>query len=106
MGIGGGAILIPAYMLFLPMDQHVIQGINLLYFIPTAIFALFIHYKNKLINYKVAFKIIIFGFIGSIIGAYIAIELPSAILKKLFGIFLLFIGLYEILKTSSKIKSV
>lgn len=105
MGIGGGAILIPAYIMFFNIDQHVIQGINLLYFIPTAIVALIIHIKNKYINFKVSFGIIVFGVIGSIIGGYLSISLPSSILRKLFGIFLFFMGIYEIIKKPTKIKT-
>lgn len=102
MGIGGGTILIPAYVLFLNIEQHLIQGINLLYFIPTAIVALIIHYKNNLVDFKVAFAIIIFGLLGSVIGGFIAVSLSSIILKKMFGIFLFLMGLYELFKSKSK----
>ena len=47
MGIGGGTILIPALSLFLNINQHTAQGVNLLFFIPTAIVALFIHKKKR-----------------------------------------------------------
>lgn len=96
MGIGGGTILIPAFILFMSIDQHIIQSVNLIYFIPTAAAALAIHVRNKLIEYKTALSIIIFGVLGAAIGAYAAINLPSSTLKKLFGIFLFFMGIYEI----------
>lgn len=95
MGIGGGAILIPAFIIFLNIDQHIIQSVNLIYFIPTAIIALIIHNKNKFINIKITFDIVIFGLLGSVIGAYLSLSMPSNILKKLFGIFLFFMGIYE-----------
>ena len=47
MGIGGGAILIPALIFFSNLSQHVAQSTNLIFFIPTAISALIIHIKNK-----------------------------------------------------------
>lgn len=96
MGIGGGTILIPAFSFFMLIDQHIIQSVNLIYFIPTAIVALIIHVKNKFIDYKTALNIIIFGVLGSVIGAYAAVNLPSATLKKMFGIFLFFMGIYEV----------
>ena len=99
MGIGGGTILIPAYVLFLNIEQHLIQGINLLYFIPTAIVALIIHFRNKLIDFKIAFGIIIFGLIGSAVGGLISVSIPSFTLKKMFGVFLFLMGLYEFLKS-------
>lgn len=96
MGIGGGTILIPAFILFMRIDQHIIQSVNLIYFVPTAVAALIIHIKNRFIDYKTALSIIIFGALGAVIGAYAAVNLPSSMLKKMFGIFLFFMGLYEI----------
>ena len=102
MGIGGGAILIPSLTLFLGFEQKVAQNINLLYFIPTAIIAIFIHKKNKNIEKKGLLKITLFGIVGAVIGASIAINLKGEILRKIFGWFLLFMGLNEIFKKGVK----
>lgn len=98
MGIGGGVILIPALTLIFGFEQKVAQNINLLYFIPTAIIAIFVHSKNKTIEKRGLFKIIIFGIIGAIFGSIIAINLNGEILRKIFGWFLLIMGISEILK--------
>ncbi|MBR5156207.1 MAG: sulfite exporter TauE/SafE family protein [Clostridia bacterium] len=98
MGIGGGTILIPALSIFLSIDQHTAQGVNLLYFIPTAVVALFVHIKNKAIDYKIAIPIIISGIAGAVGGSYLALVIHAKLLKKLFGGFLFFMGIYEICK--------
>ncbi|MBS5794663.1 MAG: TSUP family transporter [Clostridiales bacterium] len=98
MGIGGGVILIPALTLIFGFEQKIAQNINLLYFIPTAIIAIFVHSKNKTIEKQGLFKIIIFGIIGAIFGSIIAINLNGEILRKIFGWFLLIMGISEILK--------
>ena len=98
MGIGGGAILIPVLVFILSTDQHIAQSVNLLYFIPTAIIALLVHQKNKNIDIRIAVTIFLFGIIGAIIGSRLAIALPSATLKKMFGIFLLGMGIYETIR--------
>ena len=98
MGIGGGVILIPALTLIFGFEQKIAQNINLLYFIPTAIIAIFVHSKNKTIEKQGLFKIIIFGIIGAIFGSIIAINLNGEILRKIFGWFLLITGISEILK--------
>ncbi len=98
MGIGGGTILIPALSIFLSIDQHTAQGVNLLYFIPTAAVALFVHIKNKAIDYKIAIPIIISGLAGAIGGSALALVIHAKLLKKLFGGFLFFMGIYEICK--------
>ena len=46
MGIGGGTILIPALLFLTDITQQQAQGINLIYFIPTALTALMTHQKQ------------------------------------------------------------
>ena len=41
LGIGGGVILIPLLAIFTSLSQHQAQGINLAYFLPTAVAAPF-----------------------------------------------------------------
>jgi uncharacterized protein len=96
MGIGGGAILIPALVLFVKPEQHVAQSTNLLFFIPTAIVALSIHIKHKSVDFKTGIPIVLFGLAGAVLGSYIALAINGEILRKGFGIFLLGMGLYEI----------
>lgn len=96
MGIGGGTILIPALTIIFNIPQKTAQSINLIYFIPTAIIALRTHIKNKRVDMNVTKGIIIFGLIGAIIGSFIALRLDNNILKRLFGIFLLLMGIREL----------
>lgn len=96
MGIGGGTILIILLTVFMNIEQHTAQATNLIFFIPTAIVTIIMSLKNKLIDYKVANIIIIFGIIGSIVGAYISVRINNKSLKKYFGIVLLIIAIYEI----------
>lgn len=98
IGIGGGAILLIFMSLFLNMPQLRAQYINLIYFIPTAFMALIIHRRNKLIVYNIAITTAVFGVIGAIIGAYVATMLDAAILKKIFGILLFYIGFGQLFK--------
>jgi len=97
MGIGGGAILIPALVFFVKPEQHVAQSVNLLFFIPTAVVALAIHIKRKSVDFKMGVPILLFGLGGSILGSKIALSMDGDILRKIFGLFLLAMGLYEIL---------
>jgi hypothetical protein len=98
MGIGGGTILIPSLVFFTNLNQQEAQGVNLIVFIPVAIVALIIHYKEKSIDFKPAKWIIVGGIAGSIIGSLLAMKINSNSLRKYFGIFLLFIGIYELFK--------
>lgn len=95
MGIGGGAILIPVLGMVASVDQKVAQSVNLLYFIPTALGAVILHIKNKNIHLKPLLPIILFGIVGAVIGAAVALRLESALLKKMFGIFLFLLAIRE-----------
>ena len=95
MGIGGGTLLIPSLIFFTSLSQQQAQGINLIVFIPTAIVALITHFYNKNIKFKVALPIIITGLIGAFIGSSLAVFLSGTLLRRLFGGFLLIMGMYE-----------
>jgi uncharacterized membrane protein YfcA len=95
MGMGGGTILIPGLIFLAGVPQHLAQSVNLSVFFPASICALWIHTKNKHVRYKLALKIILVGVIGSLIGSIIAVSMSTQILRKMFGIFILAMGIYE-----------
>lgn len=96
IGMGGGTILIFLLTTFGKMEQHIAQATNLLYFIPTAISAIIVNYRDKNIDLKLAKEISIFGIIGAVIGAMISVNTDVEKLRKLFGIFLTIIAIHEI----------
>ncbi len=95
-GMGGGTILIFLLSFLLGVEQHIAQATNLIFFIPTAIVAIIVNWKNKNIDIKLALLISIFGILGAIMGANISIHIDVAILRKCFGIFLAIIAINEI----------
>lgn len=103
MGIGGGTILIPALDIFFAIEQQIAQSINLIYFIPTAICAVVVHIKNKNIEKKIFWKIIFTAIAGSFFGSLIAIKIKADVLKKIFGGFLLIVGVIEILSKKNSV---
>ena len=102
MGIGGGTILIPALSLLIGMNQHGAQSVNLIYFIPTAIVALFFHVKEKRIQKDVLLPMILPGLLSAAAGAFFALQIDADLLRRLFGAFLLYAGVLEFLKKPQK----
>ena len=102
MGIGGGTILIPALLFLTDIDQQQAQGVNLIYFIPTAITALITHQKKGNLDWKTAKPIALLGLAGAAAGAFRAVSLESDVLRKIFGGFLFLMGLSEIFKKKKK----
>ena len=95
MGIGGGVILIPLLALFTSIGQQEAQGINLLYFLPTAAAALAVHIKNKKIRFPYAIKLMLFSLPWAIAASRLSIMLKSEMLRKVFAVFLFVTGIYQ-----------
>lgn len=95
MGIGGGTILIPALIFFTSLTQQQAQSVNLFTFIPIAIVAVITHKKNKNIEKGLWLPLTLTGIIGAFIGANLAIKLPSDFLRKVFGVFLFIMAIYQ-----------
>lgn len=92
-GIGGGTLLLLYMTAFLDLDQHLAQGINLLYFLPTAATALPAHIQNGFIRRKTAFPAIAAGLAGTALSAWAATCLDVSLLRRGFGIYLIYIAL-------------
>lgn len=95
-GMGGGTILILVLSIFLGIEQHTAQATNLVFFVPTSISAIIVSIKSKLIDWKLGTTIAISGIVGAIVGANISASLEVTVLKRVFGIFLCIIAVYEI----------
>lgn len=99
-GIGGGSLLMVWMTAVLSMEQKAAQGINLLYFLPTAAAALIFHTKNRLIEWKAVVPAAIAGSATAALAALLSANLEMSLLRKLFGGFLILVGLSEVfLKT-------
>ena len=96
IGMGGGTILIFLLTTFIGLEQHIAQATKLIYFIPTAISAIIVNFKNKNIDTKLAIFVSIGGALGAIIGANISVNIGVQKLRRLFGIFLVIIVIHEI----------
>lgn len=106
MGVGGGMILIIYLTFFAGFPQLAAQGINLLYFIPIAVLSVIIHTKNKLIEWKNILPSLIFGTVAAVFGALAADYLGSEVLGKIFGGFIIIIGVKELFGGFKKEKPV
>ena len=96
IGMGGGTILIVLLDVFDGLEQHIAQATNLIYFVPTAISAIIVNYREKNIEIKLAKTVSIFGIVGAIIGAIISVNTDVQKLRKFYGIFLTIIAVHEI----------
>lgn len=95
-GIGGGSLLMIYMTAFAGLAQTQAQGINLLYFLPTAAASLIVHAKNRFVAWRTVIPAAIAGAICSAAAGLLASTLGDTVLKKLFGGFLLIVGAIEL----------
>ena len=96
MGLGGGAVLIIYLSIFTDTPQLKAQGINLLFFIPTAVAAVTVYGIKKQIKWKIVLKVALWGLLGAVVGIYFADLLGGKLTSKLFGGLLVVMGVIEI----------
>ena len=93
LGIGGAVIMIPALVYLLGMSQQGAQGTSLAVMLPPiGIIAAFNYYKAGQVNFRFALILAVFFIVGSYFGSKLALNLPQALLKKIFGILLLLVA--------------
>ena len=88
-GVGGGTLLLLLMTLFLGVDQTQAQGINLLYFLPTAGMSLLEHRKNGYLDREVMRAAIPLGTLAALAAAWAATSVditavPANRLKSMF----------------------
>ncbi len=97
VGVGGGSLLMLWLTLVLDMPHHTARGINLLFFIPSALIASIFRWKQGHLNLKKIQPAIIAGCIAAAFFSLLSKRIDVSLLKKLFGILLLFTGIRELL---------
>ena len=101
MGMGGGFVLVVYLAIFTDLVQKGAQGINLLFFIPITILAVYMHIKNKLIDIKTAVICSLIGVPAVVIGFYVAQSIDNSWLRKGFAVFIIVAGLKDLFSKSA-----
>ncbi len=93
LGIGGAIIMIPGLVFIMGLSQQMAQGTSLAVMLPPiGIFAAYNYWKAGQVNIKFALILAAAFIIGSYIGSKFALNLPQAVLKKIFAVLLLLVA--------------
>ncbi len=95
-GIGGGSLLILYLTSFAGINQYVAGGINLLYFLCCAPAALISHIRNHLVEKRAVILCTLAGILTSLGAAWLASVIHVDLLRRIFGVLLLYIGVQEL----------
>jgi uncharacterized protein len=98
-GIGGGAIIVPALVGFLGYDQKRAVGTSLAaLLLPVGLPAVLSYYAEGVLSIPTAAMVALGLIGGAVVGANLALGLPSQTVKRLYGVFLVFVALYFIFR--------
>lgn len=96
LGIGGGSLLILWLTIVLGADPVAARGVNLLFFLPSAIIACIYRWKQGLIPWKKILPAILAGCFAAALFSWLSGFWDIELLKKLFGGLLILTGLREL----------
>lgn len=88
-GVGGGTLLLLVMTMVLGVDQRTAQGINLLFFLPTAASALWCHARNGCLDKPVLRRTVPPALAGALLGAWLSAAVDPGLLRRPFGVYLL-----------------
>ncbi len=98
LGIGGGGLLVIYLVFFEKAEQLKAQGINLLFFVVSSLFALSFHMFKRNIPWEFVALLAAVGTIGAYFASVFAMKIDTELIKKLFGIMLAASGTIAIFK--------
>lgn len=99
MGVGGGAIVVPALVVGLGFPQHLAQGTSLIQMIPTALSGTWTHHRLGHTRWDVAPWLGLGAIVGGWTGSVVAGWLPSPTLRYVFSAFVVMMGIHYILRS-------
>lgn len=94
VGIGGGLIIVPALILLFGLDQKTAQGTSLaLLLLPLGIGGVFVYYKAGHVRWSYSLIMACTFVAGSYIGATFIKYMNTEMVKKLFALFMIIMGI-------------
>lgn len=93
VGVGGGIVMVPLLIFFFGYSQHQAQGTSLAVLaVPVTLLAAYNYHKQGHLDWRYATVIAVCFVLGGFIGSKIAISMDQKMLKKVFGVILLFVA--------------
>lgn len=97
-GSGGGTIIVPALVLFFELEDYKAHATAISIILPLSIISTIIYFFNNTIPFRTSILVMIGGLVGSYIGAKILNKIPTNILRKIFGIVIIYTAVRMIWK--------
>ena len=96
IGVGGGSLLIMYLTLLLDMHYPQSRIMNLLFFLPSALAASIFRWKQGALEFKKILPAILAGCVAAAVFSWVSGHVDITLLKKAFGLLLLFTAVREL----------
>ena len=105
LGVGSGGLFVIWLVGIYGVSAPQARGMNLLFFVFSASAALIFHYKRRKLDPRLVAVLAALSLVGTFVGTRVAQYVDAALLRRLFGIFLIASGSYSLFpKVMTKIK--
>jgi uncharacterized membrane protein YfcA len=92
-GVGGAIVVVPGLVILAKLPQHAAHGTSLAaLLLPVGLLGALEYYKRGYVHVPYALVIAAGLFLGAFVGAKIAVGMPEAVLRRVFGGFLLLVS--------------
>ena len=105
MVVGGGVVMVPMMVLLLGVSQHLAQGISMLVIIPTVMVAILKLRNSNLFEYRTALLLAAGSIVGSLLSSNMVQLIDGVILKRIFGVLVVYSSIRMILPAKAKKES-
>ena len=101
-GVGGGVIMVPAFVMLLGLDQKMAVATSMAVIVPTAIAATTQHVKNGLVDWRVALATAVAATLTSFFAADYVKQFRNETLTRLFAVVIILFGVMMLVTPTSK----
>jgi uncharacterized membrane protein YfcA len=98
LGVGGGLIIVPGLIVLLHARQHVAHATSLAAIVPTAVAGAAAFGKASAVDWKIGALLIAGSVPGARGGAMLMQRIPASRLRTGFGVFVVAVGIYLLVR--------
>ena len=88
-GSGGGTIAVPAMEIVLHVEEHKAHATAIAIILPLTLISVTGYIFNKYVDWNLTWQVAAGGIAGGFIGAHLLKRIPSRVLRKVFGLFMI-----------------
>lgn len=94
LGVGGGFLIVPALVMLVGLPMNIAVGTSLVVIAMNSLAGFLGHLHGETLDWRLILVFVVAGLAGTVAGSRLAHRLPAQRLRKLFGGFVIILGLF------------